>query len=124
MAGKNKGGRPSVEIDWKQFDILCGIQCTLQEIAAVVSCSERTIERAVEKEQEMGFVEYYNIKKEYGTMSLRRKMYQGAMQGERVLMIWLSKQYLGMADKRELGGMDGNELKFQFEIVDSLHDKK
>ncbi len=102
MAGKNKGGRPPVEIDWDEFDKLCLIQCTLSEIASWFNCSEDTIERHVKKEKEIGFAEYFQQKKGIGKMSLRRKMYQSAMKdGNTTMQIWLSKQYLGFADKKE-----------------------
>jgi hypothetical protein len=101
--------RPQIYIDWEEFDKLCGFQFTLAEISEWFSVSEDTIQRAVKREKAMPFAEYYKIKSARGRGSLRRRMYEQAMGGDRVLLIWLSKQYLGMADnqKTEVTGKDG-----------------
>ena len=38
-----KTGRPKVEIDKKQFETLCGSQCTLAEIASYFDVTEKTV---------------------------------------------------------------------------------
>ena len=43
-------GRPKKEIDKKIFENLCGLQCTLEEIAGVFDCSADTIERWCKRE--------------------------------------------------------------------------
>jgi hypothetical protein len=88
-------------IDWDEFDKLCAIHCTLVEIAEWFKVSDDTIERAVEREHGIKFAEYFKRKSGTGKMSLRRKMYQTAMQGNVTMMIFLSKQLLGFADKHE-----------------------
>ena len=37
--------RPKKEIDQEQFEKLCGLQCTKEEVADWFDCSEDTIER-------------------------------------------------------------------------------
>lgn len=96
------GGRPVKEIDWDQFDKLCAIQATRKEIASWFDVSEDTIERAVKRDKKINFAAYFEQKRGRGKISLRRKMYEMAISGDRVMCIWLSKQYLGMSEKQEI----------------------
>lgn len=43
---EKKKGRPPIEIDQEQFEKLCEIQCTLEEIANVLKCSMDTVAEA------------------------------------------------------------------------------
>lgn len=95
-------GRPIKEINWEEFEKLCAIQCTLGEIAAWFCCSEDTIERRVQEEYGQTFAEVFSQKKKIGKMSLRRTLFQKAQEGNPTLLIWLSKQHLGMRDKTEI----------------------
>ena len=94
-------GRPEKEIDWEQFDKLCYLQCSLREIASFFDCSEDTIERRTEKIHGVTFAEYFDKKRGGGKIALRRKMWDLALKGDKTLLIWLSKQHLGMTDKVE-----------------------
>lgn len=91
--------RPRKEIDWVEFDKLCGIQCTQAEISAWFECSVDTIERAVKREFGMGFAEYFRQKSVPGKISLRRQMFQLAIKGDKTMLIWLSKQHLGYSER-------------------------
>lgn len=64
--------RPKIEIDKKQFESACGIQCTLSEIAAFFDCSEDTVERWCKRTYGEGFADIYKKKSEKGKISLRR----------------------------------------------------
>ncbi len=96
--------RPKVEINWVEFDKLCNIHCTLNEIAEWFGCSEDTIERCVLREKKMGFADYYKRKSGRGKISLRRRMWETALgnnKGSVVMQIWLSKNLLGFRDRIE-----------------------
>lgn len=96
-----KNGRPQIKINWEEFDKLCALQCTLAEISSWFQCSEDTIERACKRDQKMGFADYFRQKASKGLISLRRKQYELAMTGDKIMLIWLGKQYLGQKDKSE-----------------------
>ena len=96
---KNKPGPKPFDPDWTEFDKLCAIQCTLREIASWFDCSEDTIERAVKRHKHMEFAEYYAQKAGKGKISLRRKQFELAMKGDRVMLIWLGKQVLGQLER-------------------------
>lgn len=96
-----KMGRPVKEIDWEEFDKLCGMQCTLREIAGWFQVSEDTIERRVKEEYKETFAEHYSKRSSTGKVALRRKQFDVAMKGHPTLLIWLGKQYLEQKDKME-----------------------
>jgi len=105
--------RPRKEINWDEFDKLCQIQCTQVEIANWFECSVDTIDRAVKREQEMGFAEYFEQKASKGKISLRRQQWQLALKGDKTMLIWLGKQHLEQRDKNssELSGPDGKPIE-------------
>ena len=98
-AGK---GRPKKEIDFDELDQLCKIQCTQEEVASFFDVTVEVIAARVKEKYDMIFSEYYELKKGFGRVSLRRKQMQLAMSGDKTLLIWLGKQYLGQADKAEV----------------------
>lgn len=102
-----KMGRPKKVIDKKQFEGMCAIFCTLNEIAGLFDCSEDTIERWCKRTYKETFAEVYKKKSAMGKMSLRRVQYETAMSGNTSLMIWLGKQYLGQSDKLDFTEADG-----------------
>lgn len=83
-----------------QVEKLARIQCTDEEIAAVLGCSKSTVSE--HKQSDEAFRTAIERGREIGKRSLRRAMWRHALKGDRTLMIWLSKQHLGMADKAEI----------------------
>lgn len=94
---KKKTGRPRIEIKEEEFVKLCGLQCTLEEIASFFDCSIDTIERFCEKRYEKTFAEIYKEKSVGGKISLRRMQFNLAKTSA-AMAIWLGKQYLGQRD--------------------------
>lgn len=87
--------RPKANIDADQVEKLAAIQCTLPEMAAVLNCNVSTLQRRFAQHIEKG--------REHGRMSLKRKQYEVAMNGNVGMLIWLGKQHLTQSDKVELG---------------------
>lgn len=94
-------GRPRKRIDRKQFENLCGLQCTLEEIAYFFDCSEDTIERWCKREYKINFAEVFKKKSSAGKISLRRTQFKLAEKST-AMAIWLGKQYLGQTEKIEV----------------------
>ena len=90
-------GRPQKEIDKKIFENLCGLQCTLEEIAGVFDCSVDTIERWCKREYRETFAEVYKKHSAKGKMSLRRTQFKLAEKSA-AMAIFLGKNYLGQKD--------------------------
>ncbi|KKL80078.1 hypothetical protein LCGC14_2008430 [marine sediment metagenome] len=89
---KNVGGRPPLNLDEEQIKRLAHINCTMIEIASVMKCSVRTLER--------GYADIIKEAKEHGKSSLRRELWKSAEKGNVTMQIWLSKQLLGMREPK------------------------
>lgn len=89
--------RPRIQIDKKQFENACAIQCTEEEIAALFDCSVDTIERWCKREYNTSFAEVFKNKCSKGKISLRRSQFKLA-DTNATMAIWLGKQYLGQRD--------------------------
>ena len=93
-------GRPRKNIDKKQFQSLCAMFCTLQEIAGFFDCSEDTIERWCKRTYDSTFAEAFKQYSAQGKISLRRN--QMKMAEKNVAMaIFLGKNYLGQKDTQD-----------------------
>jgi len=97
MEEKNVGGRPRKEIDKRQFEALCSIQCNKEEICSVLDCGEKTLTAWCEREYGVGFCDIYKIKSAGGKASLRRYQFELAKRNAS-MAIFLGKQYLGQKD--------------------------
>lgn len=95
-----KAGRPRKEVNWAQVDKMLSILCTDTEISNILGISQDTLARACKREKHMDFADYSLQKRDGGKMSLRRKMHDRAIKdGSDTMLIWLSKNQLGWADK-------------------------
>lgn len=93
-------GRPRIEIDKRQFEAACAIQCTEEEIAALFDCSVATIERWCERTYGATFEDIYKSKRDKGKISLRRNQFK-LSETNATMAIWLGKQWLGQRDRQE-----------------------
>lgn len=93
--------RPVIEIKKEQFESLCNLQCTLDEIAGFFKCSSDTIERWCKRTYNQGFADSYKTYSQNGKISLRRAQWRLAEKGNASMLIWLGKQWLGQTDKVE-----------------------
>lgn len=108
--------KPYSKIDWDKVDNMCAIQCTGEEIAGVLDIDYDTLQRACKREKGMGFAEHFKQKSGAGKMSLRRKQYSVAMDGNPTMLVWLGKNWVGQSDKVE-ATIDAGRIT-GFEIVE------
>ena len=113
-------GRPRKEIDRLQFERLCGVQCTEEEIAGVFDCSVDTIENWCKRTYESKFSEVYKIYSASGKASLRRTQFKLAERSA-AMAIFLGKQYLGQKDMVEYE--DKEALSRLDAILHGINDK-
>ena len=92
-----KMGRPKIYIDQKEFEKLCKLQCTLEEIAGWFDCSEDKIEMWCKETYLTTFSDIFKVKSQGGKVSLRRMQFKLA-ETSSAMAIWLGKQYLGQRD--------------------------
>lgn len=113
-------GRPKVNIDKEQFEKLCGLQCTEEEIADFFKCSIDTVLRWCKDTYNMTFADAYKKHSSAGKISLRRNQFALSKKSA-TMAIWLGKQMLGQKDvhvidnnievKNPYGGLTEEELK-------------
>ena len=111
--------RPRFVIDKEQFEKLCSIQCTLEEISGFFGCSEDTIERWCERTYKERFADIYAKKRGLGKISLRRSQFRMA-ETNPTMAIWLGKQYLGQTERIEYE--DKEALQRLDEILNGIRD--
>ena len=96
-----KGDTPAQDkIDKKQFENLCGLQCTLLEICDFFDVEDDTLNSWCKKTYGTTFSEVFKIKRGKGQISLRRTQWKLAEKNP-TMAIFLGKQYLGQKDKIE-----------------------
>ena len=110
-----KMGRPPKKINKKQFETLCGLQCTIPEFEFALDCSYDTINTWCKKTYKndngkaMTFSEVFDIKRGAGKISLRRNQFR-LSEKNAAMAIFLGKQYLGQRDTEKDGGETSEKL--------------
>lgn len=92
--------RPKKEIDKKQFENLCGLQCTKEEICAWFDITDKTLDAWCKRTYRQSFSVIFAQKRGKGKISLRRSQFRLAEKNAN-MAIWLGKQYLDQKDKVE-----------------------
>ena len=96
-------GRPRAQIDTEQFEKLCGLQCTKEEICDWFSVSDKTLDNWCrdhykdENDIPMTFSAVFAEKRSSGKISLRRMQWRLAEKNA-AMAIFLGKNYLGQKD--------------------------
>lgn len=117
---QNKGGRPKKRFNKKEFEKLCKMLCTKNEICSFFECDEKTLTRWCKEKYEMGFSDAYKILSVHGKISIRRLQFSSAKKGNVAMQIFLGKQLLNQKDNPELVKIQKDKLaldkkKFEFE---------
>lgn len=89
--------RPLKEISQKDFEKLCGLQCTKEEICGFFDVTDKTLERWCKRTYKKGFSEVFAQKRGSGKISLRRSQFELAKKNAS-MAIWMGKQYLGQRE--------------------------
>ena len=113
-------GRPRAEIDARQFENLCKMQCTEREICSWFGITDKTLTAWCKRTYHKTFSEVFKEKREAGKISLRRTQFQLAEKSP-AMAIFLGKQYLGQQERP-------HEAQDSFEntigtFFDALNDK-
>lgn len=112
---KKKTGRPLANIDKDQFEKLCGIQCTLMEIADWFNVDDVTLIAWCKRTYGLAFSEVFRQKRSRGKISLRRSLWQGALEDNNVVLkLFLAKNHLGMSDMGMEDDSEENHLDLNF----------
>ena len=98
-------GRPRKEIDKIEFEKLCGLQCTKEEMCGWFEVTDKTLESWCKRTYKKGFSEIFSEKRGKGKISLRRTQFKLAEKSP-AMAIFLGKNYLGQSDKIQYENTD------------------
>lgn len=105
-------GRPTKEIDQTEFEKLCFLQCTRDEICGWFDIAEKTLYSWVKRTYHEDFSTVFDKKRSGGKISLRRAQFHLAEKNA-AMAIWLGKQYLGQREQIDIG-TDDNDIVLKF----------
>ena len=112
-----KVGRPKTNIDKSNFEKLCQMQCTLEEIAGFFDCCDDTINNWCKEVYDDNFSGVYKKKSMAGKISLRRNQFKIA-ENNASMAIFLGKQYLGQRDNIEVEHKDLSKIEELLNKID------
>lgn len=101
--------RPRKEIDQKQFENLCALQCTEDEICNWFDICTETLNAWCKRTYKKRFSEVFDQKRGNGKISLRRSQWKLAEKSA-TMAIWLGKQYLGQRDNVDVTVSDAKGI--------------
>lgn len=104
--------RPRKEINQKEFEKLCGLQCTRDEICAWFDISEKTLEAWCKRTYKQCFSPVFAQKRGIGKISLRRYQWQLAEKSAS-MAIFLGKQFLGQRDNVDVNVSDAKGIALE-----------
>jgi hypothetical protein len=106
-----KRGPKAKPIDVEQVGTLARMQCTHEEMAAVMKLKRRMFIRRVE--QSPALREVIDVGWASGRASIRRQQFAMLAEGNGTMAVWLGKQYLGQRDNldAQLTGKDGRAIE-------------
>ena len=116
--------RPRIKIDQTDFEKLCSLQCTLEEIADWFNCSEDTVERWCKRTyknddgEPLGFAEVFAKKRNKGRIALRRAQFELAKKSA-PMAIFLGKNYLKQTDRQEIVASSTGQL---LDLIEGLRE--
>ena len=115
--------RPRKVINQKQFESLCAIQCTEEEICNVLDVSEKTLISWCNEMYGESFSKVFRQKRDLGKTSLRRNQWKLAENGNSTMQIWLGKQILKQSESPIQDEIKLKELELkvkEFELKEKL----
>lgn len=110
--------RPRKEIDKKQFENLCGLQCTREEICGFFEVSEKTLDAWCKRTYKQSFSLVFAQKRGKGKISLRRSQFRLAEKNAN-MAIWLGKQYLDQKEPIDEKRLEIELLKLESQVKDN-----
>jgi len=118
----SKKGVYGIKIDKEQFERLCSIMCSVDEICGFFGVSYDTLKRFCKQNYNQNFEAVQKDKSALGKISLRRIQFK---QAERypAMAIFLGKQYLGQTDNAPLDNLSDELSKRAETIVVKIRDK-
>ena len=128
-----KGGpkgpsKPMTDEDFEKLVGMIRIQCTAEEICAILGMSEDTLGRRIAERNISGvknFADLYKRHQDEGKASLRRAQWKAATQDNNpTMLVWLGKNMLGQTDKQDVRMSGEMAHKIQVQFIDDDDDEE
>lgn len=100
-AAAPKTGRPRKPFSRHEFEKLCRIQSTIEEIACWFDCDVDTVQKKVQAEYGAPFSVVFRRYRGHGKVSLRRRQFQKALEGDSRMLKYLGANWLGQRERVE-----------------------
>lgn len=94
-------GRKPADISKQEFEKLCALQCTQEEICSFFDVTDKTLTAFCRRIYGMKFSEVFREKRGKGKIALRRSQFRLAERNA-TMAIFLGKQYLGQRDVQDV----------------------
>ncbi|ODS99870.1 MAG: hypothetical protein ABS52_19505 [Gemmatimonadetes bacterium SCN 70-22] len=94
-------GRPRKPFSRHEFEKLCRIQSTIEEIAAWFDMDVDTVNKRVYDEYGSTFSVIFRRYRGHGKVSLRRRQFQKALEGDSRMLKFLGANWLGQRERVE-----------------------
>lgn len=109
--------KKKLNIDWDRVISYLEKQSPGSAIASMIGISGQCLYERCLEDNGITWSEFRKMHQQVGAERLRQKMYEQAMTGDKTLMIFLAKNYLGMADKVE-AKVETREWKVSYDGFD------
>lgn len=111
-------------INAEQFENMCSILCTQQEICHILRLEYEEVDEWCKHTYGCNFPKAHAMISDGGRMSLRRKQFKKAVEDEDTrMLIWMGKQFLGQSERVESKHMaEGVTLNFSPEVFKPIVD--
>lgn len=85
----------------EMFEKLCGIFCTKKEVCSILELDPKTLDKLIADDypDTPTWGEAFDKFSAVGRESLRRKQFEIALNGDKTMLIFLGKNYLGQSDQ-------------------------
>ena len=115
-----KMGRPKInDLNWDFIEKAIERHNTQEDLAYMMGISADTLSRRIKEKYGVTFAEFYKQKKAVGRDFVRRKMWEQLERGNVPLLIWCSKNWLGMRETIEhTGEVKGFNLAYNLKDND------
>lgn len=94
-------GRPRKPFSRQEFEKLCRYQSTIEEIACWFDMDVDTVNQRVAEEYGTTFSVVFRRYRGHGKVSLRRRQFQKAMEGDSRMLKYLGANWLGQRERVE-----------------------
>jgi len=99
---KSNSGRKKIQIDWERVDKSLIAGSNGVQVAAMLGIHYDTLSYKCKEEKNSDFSEYMRQKRQEGNDILLSKQFELAAGGDKSMLIWLGKNRLDQADKKDV----------------------